>query len=185
MEERQAGEAIYQDMCRCDTLRKQSSEASAAAEMVYNAEIEKHRGFSGSISARYAIFSTLNLLELINTIGGLCKCCTLKQEYRGRLHATKIEHVGTTLEVLLTCDHGHTLSWTSSAQAGKRYEINCALPAAWEMCGLEITKYNAFCDAFGLHCISRSTWMRTVEEFGHLVAQPREAQVIATRTSKK
>ena len=85
-------------MCRFETLRKQPSAPYAAEEMVYAAEIE---GFPGSISARYAIVSTLNLLELINMMTGLCARCTSKQEYRGRLHATKIEHVGSALAVTL------------------------------------------------------------------------------------
>ena len=138
MEERWASEAVCQDICACDTLRKQPSEPLTAEESVYNAEIEKHRGFSGSISVRHTIVSTLNLLELIGMVGRLCRLRTSKQAYRGRLHATQIEHVGDALEVTLICDHGHTFSWASSPKIGKRYEINCALPAAWEMCVLEI-----------------------------------------------
>ena len=52
------------------------------------------------------------------------------------------------------------------------------------MCGLEITKYNAFCEAFRLHHINTNTWMTATEEFGLLVAQPREAQLIAENVAK-
>ena len=148
----------HHDLCHCDVLRRQETDARRSEESLYDAEMKKWDRIGDLMEPRYTIVSVLKLLELINTVANLCAACTSKEKYRGRLHATHFAHVGQALDVTMTCDHGHTTRWQSSLRTGKFLEINRAIPAAWEISGLEMVKHTTFSQALGLHPFNPNIW---------------------------
>ena len=174
----------HHDLCHCDVLRRQETDARRSEESLYDAEMKKWDRIGDLMEPRYTIVSVLKLLELINTVANLCAACTSKEKYRGRLHATHFAHVGQALDVTMTCDHGHTTRWQSSLRTGKFLEINRAIPAAWEISGLEMVKHTTFSQALGLHPFNPNIWTDAVKEFGRLVAKPHEEELIAENVAK-
>ena len=174
----------HHDLCHCDVLRRQETDARRSEESLYDAEMKKWDRIGDLMEPRYTIVSVLKLLELINTVANLCAACTSKEKYRGRLHATHFAHVGQALDVTMTCDHGHTTRWQSSLRTGKFLEINRAIPAAWEISGLEMVKHTTFSQALGLRPFNPNIWTDAVKEFGRLVAKPHEEELIAENVAK-